>query len=98
MTTTPARRAAQAALLVAGLLIMLYPFTIGAAPALTCRDQVLKPGEVCAKADGSAVQSYESRAAASAQAMPVVIALGALVAGFGGYLLWSGRTSKTHSP
>ena len=91
------RLVAQLALLVAGVLIMAYPFTIGAAPGLMCRDQVLRPGEVCAKADGSAVQSYEARARAAANAMPVVVVLGALVAGFGGYLLWSGARSKTQS-
>ena len=92
------RLAAQIALVVAGLAIMAYPFIVGAAPGLMCRDQVLQPGQVCAKADGSAVQSYEARAAAAANAMPVVVVLGALVAGFGGYLLWSGRDrSKTQS-
>ena len=100
MTTGRLRLAAQIALVLAGVLIVLYPFTVGAAPGLMCRDQVLQPGQVCAKADGSQVQSYESRAAAAAAATPVLVGLGLLVIGFGSYLLWSGaaRTSKTQSP
>jgi hypothetical protein len=96
------RFAAQLGVVLAGLLIVAYPYTVGASPGLMCRDQVLRPGQSCPKADGSASQSYESRVAAADAAKPVVIGLGLLVTAFGGYLLWSGsrgsRVSKTHSP
>ena len=99
------RLPAQLGLVLAGLFLAIYPFTIGAAPGLMCREQVLRPGQRCPKADGSSTQSYESRAAAAAAAAPVLVVLGLAVAGFGGYLVWSGARagsrparSKTHSP
>ena len=37
-------RIAQVGLIVAGLLIALYPFTLGASPAITCRGVPMSPG------------------------------------------------------
>lgn len=85
----PGRRLAHLLLAVAGLLVALYPFTLGANPAVSCRGVELHPGESCAKADGSAIQSYEERTAAAENAAPVIVGVGVLVAGFGTALLVS---------
>lgn len=74
-------------LAVAGLLVAIYPFTLGAHPSVTCRGVELGPGDRCAKADGSSAQSYEARAAAARNATPVIVGVGLLVAVFGGGLL-----------
>ena len=74
--TVSRRRLAHLLLAVAGLLVAIYPFTLGADPAVTCRGVELSPGETCAKADGSAAQSYEARAAAARNAAPVIVASG----------------------
>jgi hypothetical protein len=77
------RRLAHLLLALAGLLVALYPFTLGADPAVTCRGVELSPGQSCAKADGSAAQSYEARAADARNAAPVIVGVGLLVAVFG---------------
>ena len=47
----------------------------------------MHPGEVCVKADNTGrVQTYEDRVEAAQQSRPVVGAVGAAVAGFGGWL------------
>jgi len=81
------RRVAHLVLAIAGLLVALYPFTLGADPPVTCRGVELKPGESCAKADGSSAQTYEARAAAARSATPVIVGVGLLVAVFGAGLL-----------
>ena len=68
-------------------LAALYPFTFGAGPSVTCRGVELRPGESCAKADGSSAQTYEARAAAARNATPVIVGVGLLVAVFGTGLL-----------
>ena len=77
------RRVAHLVLAIAGLLVVLYPLTFGADPMVTCRGVELRPGESCAKADGSAAQSYEARAADARNAAPVIVGVGLLVAVFG---------------
>ena len=81
------RRVAHLVLAIAGLLVALYPFTLGADPTVTCRGVELRPGESCAKADGSSAQTYEARAAAARNATPVIVGVGLLVAVFGAGLL-----------
>ena len=81
------RRVAHLVLAIAGLLVALYPFTVGADPSVTCRGVELRPGESCAKADGSSAQTYEARAAAARNAAPVIVGVGLLVAVFGAGLL-----------
>jgi len=81
------RRLAHLVLALAGLLVVLYPFTLGADPSVTCRGVELRPGEFCAKADGSAAQTYEDRAADARNATPVIVGVGVLVAVFGAGLL-----------
>jgi hypothetical protein len=80
-------RVLHAVLILFGLALVLYPLTIGAVPHPSCRGVPMRPGDVCAKAGDSGVQSFEQRAAASRQARPVIMAVGVLVVGFGSALL-----------
>lgn len=80
-------RVAHALLILAGLLVMLYPLTIGASPDLTCRGVQMQPGDQCAKADGESFQTYEERSRSAASAKPIIIVVGGLVAAFGALLL-----------
>ncbi len=77
------RRLAHLLLAVAGLLVAIYPFTLGADPTPTCRGVEMQPGQTCAKADGSAQQSYDQRRSAARSATPVIVGVGLLVAAFG---------------
>ena len=85
----PRRRAvvAHAVVVLVGLLVLLYPFTLGASPEVTCRGATMRPGDVCAKAGDVGTQSYEQRAAAVRNARPVIAVGGLLLAGFGVVLL-----------
>lgn len=83
----PKKRLAHLLLAIAGLLVALYPITLGAHPTPTCRGVEMRPGDTCSKADGSAQQTYEERLATSRSATPVIIGVGLLVAGFGTALL-----------
>ena len=85
----PRRRAvlAHAVVVVLGLLVLAYALTLGGSSTVTCRGETMRPGDVCAKADGTGAQSYEQRAAAVRNARPVVAVGGLLVAGFGAVLL-----------
>ena len=93
MSTPPARgprrRAvlAHAVVVALGLLVLLYPFTLGASPSVTCRGTVMRPGDVCAKAGDSGTQTYEQRAADVRNARPVIAVGGLLLVGFGVVLL-----------
>ena len=78
---------AHALVVLAGLLVLAYPFTVGASPAVTCRGVPMGPGDACRKADGSGSQTYEQRARDVRNARPVIAAGGALLAGFGTVLL-----------
>ena len=80
-------RIVQVAVIIVGLLIMAYPFTLGASETLTCRGEPMAPGSVCLKADGSEAESYADRLSKAAVARPIVIGAGALLADFGTYLL-----------
>lgn len=77
------RRLAHLLLAVAGLLVALYPLTLGANSTVSCRGVEMRPGQTCAKADGRATQSYEDRATAARNATPVIVGVGLLVAVFG---------------
>jgi hypothetical protein len=84
-------RVLNAAWVVLGLLIVLYPLTVGTAAPITCRGVTMRPGDRCAKADGSAVQTYEQRVATRRAAAPVLVGVGLFVAGFGTVLLVTER-------
>ena len=80
-------RLAHVAVIIVGLLIMAYPFTLGAAATLTCRGTAMAPGSTCQKADGSEAESYADRISKAAVARPIVVGAGGLLVIFGGYLL-----------
>lgn len=80
-------RIAHVVVIALGLLILLYPPTIGAATQPSCRGVEMRPGDACAKADDSGVQTYAQRSADRRQAMPVIIVVGLLVTAFGTSLL-----------
>ncbi|SDS02678.1 hypothetical protein SAMN04488543_0942 [Friedmanniella luteola] len=89
MVRGPRRRAvlAHAVVVLLGLLVLLYPFTVGASPSVTCRGTAMRPGDVCAKAGDSGTQTYEQRAADVRNARPVIAVGGLLLTGFGVVLL-----------
>ena len=94
MTVTPSAparprrtRLAHGVLILVGLLILLYPLTVGATPDISCRGVPMRPGDSCAKAQESDVQTYEQRRRTANQAKPVIVVLGLLVTGFGSTLL-----------
>lgn len=77
----------HAALVVLGLLGVVWALTLGADPVITCRDAVMRPGDVCANAEGTSSQTYQQRWDAAQGARPVVAGVGLVVAGFGVVLL-----------
>jgi hypothetical protein len=87
VTTATRSRIAQLVLIVVGLLIVVYPLTLGASQALMCRGQLMGPGDACPKADGSGRQTYEQRVHDAATARPIMITVGLAVVGFGVVLL-----------
>lgn len=80
-------RLAHLVLVLAGLVAVAYAVTLGGSPEIRCRGEVMTPGSVCVKADGSEGQTYEQRLATRRSAQPVVVGVGLVVAGFGGALL-----------
>jgi hypothetical protein len=78
---------AHALVVLVGLVILAYPFTVGASPDVSCRGVPLQPGDSCPKADGSGSQTYEQRARDVRNARPVIAVGGALVTVFGVVLL-----------
>ena len=88
------RLVAHIALIVAGLVIVLYPLSIGADDGLVCRGVPMHPGDVCAKAGGAGVQTYEQRVAASRGSRPIIIGIGVLVIAFGTGLLVTERRRR----
>jgi hypothetical protein len=70
-----------------GLLVLLYPLTLGAHPRVSCRGVVITAGQACPKADHSGVQTYEQRLRTANQAKPVIAGVGLLVTVFGAVLL-----------
>jgi hypothetical protein len=80
-------RVAHLVLLIAGLVAVAYAVTLGGSAELRCRGEVMAPGSVCVKADGSQGQTYEQRLATRRSAQPVVAGVGVLVTAFGAALL-----------
>lgn len=71
------------ALTAIGLVGVVWALTVAANPVITCRDVVMRPGDVCANAEGTRSQTWEERSAAAQQARPVIGVMGLVVAGFG---------------
>jgi hypothetical protein len=82
-------RIAHCVLIAVGLLLFLYPLTVGATPNVSCRGVEMHPGDSCAKADNSGFQTYEERARTASEAKPIILGVGLLVVGFGTFLLLS---------
>jgi hypothetical protein len=57
----------------------------------------MQPGDTCAKADGSSSQTYEQRARARRDAVPIIMVVGLGVAGFGLTLLITERRRPQRS-
>ncbi len=84
---------------VLGLLGPVWALTLGAHPVVMCHDVVMAPGDVCANAEGTRVQTYQERWDAAQQARPVVGVVGAVVAVFaGGWVGAELRASRTSPP
>ena len=99
VSSPPRRRTwlAHAVVVLAGLVVLAYPFTLGATPHVTCRGVTMQPGDTCAKADNSGTQTYEQRARDLRNARPVIVVGGALVTGFGVALLVGGLRRRPRS-
>lgn len=97
-------RIAHIVVIIVGLLIVAYPFTLGADPAVTCRGEVMSAGDSCAKAEhsgttGEETQSYDERAEAFSNARPVIVVVGVVVTAFGVVLLATElRRRRTQEP
>ena len=57
----------------------------------------MRPGDVCAKAGGAGVQTYEQRAGASRDSRPIIVAVGVLVVAFGTGLLVTERRRRVRA-
>lgn len=89
MTGRGWRQWAHLALAAAGLAAVLWAVVLGANPTIWCREQVMRPGQVCSNAQGTKVQTYEERVSAAQWARPVVGVVGAGVTAFA-LVLWRG--------
>ena len=77
----------------AGLVTIGWAVIWGANPTVTCRDEVMQPGDICTHAGDEKTQTYEERLAAAHAARPVMGAVGVLLVGFAGYL-WIGESTR----
>lgn len=82
---------AQAALAVVGLAAVLWAVWWSANPTIACRELAMRPGDVCANAQGTKTQTYEERFTAAQGARPIVGVVGVLIVGFAGALYATGR-------
>lgn len=85
---------AQVVLIVVGLLVLAYPFTLGADPGLSCRGQQMRAGDTCPKADGESSQTYEQRARDARNARPVIVGVGLGLSAFGIVLVHGERRRR----
>lgn len=84
-------RWAQIVLGAVGLVAVFWAVVLAADPVIVCRDTVMRPGQVCANADGTRTQTYAERYAAAQGARPVIGVLGVAVIGFAFWLSRSAR-------
>lgn len=92
------RTLAQLALGLVGLLALGWALVGGADPEITCRGEVMRPGESCAHAGDGRTQTYEERFSAAQVARPVVGTVGLLVVGFASYLWVTTRAREDGAP
>lgn len=90
------RRWAHLGLGLVGLLALGWALLWGANPQITCRDQVMGPGDTCTHAGDTRTQTYEERLGAAQVARPVVGTAGLLVVGFATYL-WVTSATRDES-
>ena len=79
------------ALVVVGVLVVLYGAFVQGRGAETCRGVEMHPGDVCHKSSYTQLQTaetqtYQQRKDAALAQRPVVIISGLVIAGFGGFL------------
>ncbi|MFX4272682.1 Trp biosynthesis-associated membrane protein [Propionibacteriaceae bacterium Y1685] len=98
----PWRLVAHLLLALVGLVVLLWPVTVGAEAAIMCREQVMQPGDTCAKADGEAEQTYEERLSTRRTAAPVIMVVGGAMIIFSAVLavgeLRALRADRSRSP
>lgn len=87
------RRWAHLLLGLVGLVAIGWAVVWGAAPTVTCRDEVMQPGDICSHAGDEKTQTYEERLAAAEAARPVMGVVGVLMVGFATYL-WIGESTR----
>lgn len=85
---------AHAVLIAVGLLLLAYPFTLGADPGVSCRGQEMQAGDTCPKADGESSQTYEQRARDARNARPVIFGVGLGLSAFGIVLVQEERRRR----
>ena len=68
---------------VMGLAVAVWAIANQVSPSIQCRGVSMAPGDVCANAEGTKVQTYEDRLRALEFSTPVMVAAGMLVAAFG---------------
>lgn len=87
------RRWAHLLLALVGLIAIGWAVIWGANPTVTCRDQVMQPGDICSHAGDEKTQTYEERLEAAQTARPVMGVVGVLMVGFATYL-WIGESTR----
>ncbi len=87
------RRWGHLLLALVGLVAIGWAVVLGANPTVTCRDQVMQPGDICSHAGDDKTQTYEERLEAAQAARPVMGVVGVLMVGFATYL-WIGESTR----
>ena len=68
---------------VIGLAVAVWAVANLLTPSIACRGVPMGPGDVCANAEGTKIQTYEDRLEALRFSTPVMVGAGVLVAAFG---------------
>lgn len=98
-TRVTGQRWLNLALIIAGVLVVLYGAFIQGSGTETCRGVEMRPGDVCHKASFSELQTaetqtYEQRKDAARAQRPVVVISGLVIAGFGAFLYRRGGNPR----
>lgn len=96
------KRVAMWAFIVAGLVVALWAVASWVSPQVTCRGEVMGPGDTCTHlgltgADDGQVQTYEERVRVAREQAPYGVAAGVAMVGFGVVLLRSGRKAPAEA-
>lgn len=90
------RQAGHVILVALGLSAVIWAVAFAGSQTLWCREQVLRPGQVCANAEGTKVQTYEERLRATQLSRPIVAVAGLATAAFG-VALWRGARREAQA-